>query len=134
MLSMCTLGSGGLVTAGNSVALMLPTLLLDAPERGRLDLVVSRFCFGFLPFPSEDEGASSGGVVDRREPTAVSDLYRGRVGGTVSVALTPAETERDRRRPTVDGVVGDCVVSEGGLGKVMVVSESEDRESWGSES
>jgi hypothetical protein len=47
-------------------------------------------------FPSEDEGSSDGVMVARRgKPIAVSDLYRGRVGGTVSVAevLTPAEAE-----------------------------------------
>jgi hypothetical protein len=138
--------------------LLLPMLLLDAPERARLDLVSRFCCFGemeevwalegsggsateveflpllLLPFLSEEDEdeESSGGddeAVRRREPTAVSDLYRGRrVGGTVSVAagaLTAAETECDRRRGIWDGVAGGCVVRGGDMGKVMVASESE---------
>lgn len=142
---MCALGSGGL-GGGNSAASLLRTLLMDAPERARIDRV-SRFCwrcFGEageeawalpLPFLSEDE-ETSGEVWGRREPIAVSDLYRGRVGGAFSFAddLTPAETECDRRRTMVDGAAGDCVIGGGDLGKVMVASESEDWDSCSSES
>jgi hypothetical protein len=136
------------VGSGKSAVSMLRVLLMDAPERVRVDLV-SRLCWrcleeteevrellvgscgvGLLPrlFPSEDE-AASGKVGGRRAPIEVSDLYRGRVGGTISFAdaLTPAETVCDRRRTTVDGAAGDCdcVVDEGDVGKVMVASESE---------
>ena len=80
-------------------------------------------------FPSEDKGTSDGVMVAMRgKPIAVSDLYRGRVGGPVSVAevLTPAETECDRRRPSADGTgtVCDCGVREGDMGKGVVISES----------
>ena len=86
---------------------------------------------GFSPilelFPSEDKGSSDGVMMVRRgKPIAVSDLCRGRVGGTVSVAdaLTPAESECDRRRPSVDGTVSNCVVRGGDIGKGVVISES----------
>jgi hypothetical protein len=151
MLSICTL------RGGDSTALLMPVLLLNVPERARARLdIVSRRCsrcffmqvdsevwvlpvagdcgIGFSPllesFPSEDEGSSDGLVVVRwrGKPIAVSDLYRGRVGDTVSVAdaLTPAEAECDRRRPSVDGTgtVSDCVVREEDMGKGVVISES----------
>lgn len=161
MLSICALGSGGVgsggVGSGKSAASMLRVLLIDAPERARVDLVsrLRRRCFeemegvrvrelltrsggvGLLPrpLPSEDEEAASGEVGGRREPIAVSDLYRGRVGRAAD-ALTPAEAERDRRRTTVYGAAGDCgcVIGEGDIGEVIVTSESEDWKSWGSES
>ena len=137
MLSICRLGSGRLVTGSCSTALLLPTLLLDAPERARF--LVSRLCgrglggtevwvlagrcsVGILLLPLSPEEESLGGVaVGWRAP--VSDLYRGRVGGVVSVAdaLTPAETVCDRRRPIVDGAENDCFVGEG----VIVASESD---------
>jgi hypothetical protein len=147
MLSICEL------RGGNSTALLLPVLLLDALERGRsrLDIVSCRCCRCFftevdsevwvLPvaggcgigfsallecFLSEDDESSDGVMVVW--PIAVSDLCRGRVGGTISVAdaLTPAEAECDRRRPSVDGtgMVCDCVVREGDMGKGVVISES----------
>jgi len=85
-----------------------------------------------LSFPSEDEGLSFSvvTVVGWRKSIAVSDLYRGRVGGIVSFAdaFTPAETECDRRRPSLalDGAASNCVVGEGGdMSKVVVTSESE---------
>jgi hypothetical protein len=87
-----------------------------------------------LPLPSflsEDEDEKSSGddeAVRRREPTAVSDLYRGRwVDGIVSVGdvLTPGETECDRTRGIIDGVTSGCVVRGRDMGKVMVASESE---------
>lgn len=111
------------LSGGDSTALLLPVLLLDAPERARarLDIETRRCwrCFfmevdsevwvlpvaggcgtGFSPllesFPSEDGRSLDGVMVMRRvKPIAVSDLYRGRVGGTVSVAdaLTPAGAE-----------------------------------------
>jgi hypothetical protein len=68
-------------------------------------------------------------VVSRGKPISVSDLYRGRVGGTVfdADALTPAEAECDRLRPSVDGTgstpVGGCVFREGDMGKGVVISE-----------
>lgn len=90
--------------------------------------------FSLLPesFPSEDEGSSDGVMVVARrmdfKARLHSDLYRGRVGGTVSVAdtLTPAGAECDRRRPSVDGTgtVGGCVVREGDIGKGVVILES----------
>ncbi len=69
-------------------------------------------------------------VVDWHKPIAVSDLYRGRVGGStvfVADALTPAEAECDRRRPSVDGTAGDCVTVAGEreMGKEVIFSESE---------
>ena len=148
MLRICALGSGG-VGSGKSAVSLLRVLLIDAPERVRADLVsclcwrrleeteeeVRELLVGscgvvLLPrlFPSEDE-AASGEVGDRRASIEVSDLYRGRVSGTISFAdaFTPAETVCDRRRTTVDGVAGDrdCVVDEGDVGKVMVASELE---------
>jgi len=160
MLSMCALGSGGLgsggLGSGKSAASMLRVLLIDAPERARVDLVscLCRRCFkvleevlvrelligsggvGFLtrPLPSVDEEAASGEVGGRREPIAVSDLYRGRVGRAVSFAdaLMPAEAERDRRRTTVYGAAG--VIGGRDIGEVMVTSASEDRKLWGFES
>lgn len=105
---------------GDSTALLLPVLLVDAPERARVRLdVVSRRCWrcfldsevlvlpvagdrgsGFSPllesFPAEDEESLNGVMVVRwGKPIAVSDLYRGRVRGTISIAdvLTPAEAE-----------------------------------------
>lgn len=85
---------------------------------------------GFSPLleclPSEDDGSSDGVMVVRL--IAVSDLCRGRVGGTISVAdaLTPAGAEWDRRRPSVDGAgtVCGCIVKEGDKGKGVVISES----------
>ena len=83
---------------------------------------------GFSPllesFPSEDEGSSDGVMVvgtARGKPIAVSDLCRGSVRDTVSVAdaLTPAEAENDRRRDSVDG----AGTVEGDMGKGMIASE-----------
>ena len=142
MLIMCAL------RGGNSTVLLLPVLLLDAPERARarLDIVSRRYwrcffmevdsevlvwvlpvaggcriAFSLVSFPSEDKarGWSVGVMLVRRgKPIAVSELYRARVGGTVSVAdaLTPAEAECDRRRPSAEGT--------GTMGKGMVSSES----------
>ena len=147
MLSICA------VRGGNSTALLLPVLLLDALERARARLdVVSRRCWrcffvevdskvwvllpvaggcgiGFSPplvsLPSEHEVME----VRRRRPIAVSDLYRGRVRGiSVVDALTPADAEDDRRRPSVDGtgmMVSGCVVGEVDMGKEVDISESE---------
>lgn len=119
----CMLSIIRALSGGDSTALLLLVLLLDAPERARarLDIETRRCwrCFfmevdsevlvlpvaggcgiGFSPllesFPSEDGRSSDGVIVMRRvKPIAVSDLYRGRVGGTVSVAdaLTPAGAE-----------------------------------------
>jgi hypothetical protein len=98
-------------------------------------LPVARGCgIGFSPllesFSPEGEGSSDGlmAVRWRGKSIAVSDLNRGRAGGTVSVAdaLIPAEAECDRRRPPVDGTgtVSDCVVRGGDIGKGVVISES----------
>ena len=147
MLSICA------VRGGNSTALLLAVLLLDALERARARLdIVSRRCWrcffaevdsegwvllpvagscgvGFSPLlvslPSEHEVME----VRRRKPIAVSDLYRGRVRDICVVdALSPADAEDDRRRHSVDGtgtMVSECVVGEGDMGKEVVISESE---------
>ena len=148
-LNICALGGGD-----STVLLLPALLLDASEQvRARLDIVSCRCwrCFvmevdsevwvlpavaglggcgiGFSPllvsFPSEDEGSPDGVMlVRRRKPIAVSDLYRGSVGGTAFVAdaLTPAEAECDRRRPGT-GTVSDCVIREEEMGKGVVISE-----------
>ena len=102
---------------------MPPTPLLDAFESVCQDATPEGSGGGeLLPllvrFPSRGASVSEGGVVAPRTLIEVSDLYRGRCGGSVSVSLclTPVSVERDRLRPSVDaaGVVG--VAGKGEVG------------------
>ena len=123
MQSMCEVESG----SSEGLVLLLPTLLLDECEMGRMGIVSrSGWCwcwyFGMaedrvpsgsggggellrlpLRFPCEASWGLGDVAVARRCSTDVSDLYRGRGGGIISVAawLTFVNAERDRRRPFV---------------------------------
>jgi hypothetical protein len=65
-------------------------------------------------------GVGEDGVVAPRTPIEVSDLYRGRRGGSASVAvcLTPVNMERNRGGTSVDATVGEGVVDECEVGEI----------------
>jgi hypothetical protein len=76
----------------------------------------------YVRFPSREVSSGEDGVAAPRTPIEVSDLYRGRRGGSVSVAvcLTPVNMERNRGRPSVDATVGEGVVDEYEVGEIIV--------------
>jgi hypothetical protein len=68
----------------------------------------------YVRFSSREVSLGEDGVVAPRTPIEVSDLYRGRRGGSGSVAvcLTPVNMERNRGRSSVDAAGGEGVVDE----------------------
>jgi len=134
MWSMCALRRGGLGSGGSTDLLLATTLFPDAFESVRL-VFVPRPCWSLgmkeAPVPEDSGGTGNLPVsvpreeewvelVDARELTPVSDLYRGRCGGTVPVTvLPPVEMERCRRIPALGCAGGDCIAGEGDVGKAV---------------